>query len=199
MGRTATFETVEVVRAARSLFWREGFESASMSAIQQATGLNASSIYHAFGSKRGLFEAAISNYLDEVVRPGLAPLLAEHPSPHALADYLGSAARLLGEDSAEGEEQSLPDGCLLVNSACAGIGREEAVRDVIASYRAELVRAFGAGVAARFPEASAAERERLTETSVSALLAALVMSRIDRSAARSSLEAARTPLLAPAG
>lgn len=199
MGRTATFETVEVVRAARSLFWREGYESASMSAIQQATGLNASSIYHAFGSKRGLFEAAIANYLDEVVRPGLAPLLAEHPSPRALADYLGSAARLLGEDGAEGEEQSLPDGCLLVNSACAGIGREEAVRDVIASYRAELVRAFGAGVAARFPEASAAERGRLTETSVSALLAALVMSRIDRSAARSSLEAARTPLLAPAG
>jgi hypothetical protein len=31
MGRTATFETVEVVRAARSLFWREGYESASMS------------------------------------------------------------------------------------------------------------------------------------------------------------------------
>jgi AcrR family transcriptional regulator len=201
MGRTATFETVEVVRAARSLFWREGYESASMTAIQQATGLNASSIYHAFGSKRGLFEAAIANYLDEVVRPGLAPLLVDRPSPQALADYLGAAARLLGEedeDGAEDGESSLPDGCLLVNSACAGIAREEAVREVIASYRAELVRAFGAGVAARFPEASAAERERLTETSVSALIAALVMSRVDRSAARSSLDAARTPLLASA-
>ena len=84
-----------------------------------------------------------------------------------------------------------------MNTACAGIGREQAVREVIASYRAELLRAFGAGVAARFPSASAAERERLTETSVSALLAALVMSRIDPGAARSALDAARTPLLAP--
>ena len=196
MGRTATFEAAEVVRAARSLFWREGFESTSMSAIQQATGLNASSIYHAFGSKHGLFEAAIENYLDEVVRPGLAPLLADRPGPEALADYLGAAAALLGAPDGDGEA-ALPDGCLLVNTACAGIGREQAVREVIASYRAELLRAFGAGVAARFPGASAAERERLTETSVSALLAALVMSRIDPGAARSALDAARTPLLAP--
>lgn len=195
MGRAATFEAAEVVRAARSLFWREGFEGTSMSAIQRATGLNASSIYHAFGSKRGLFEVAIENYLDEVVRPGLAPLLADRPGPEALADYLGAAAALLGAPDGDGEA-ALPDGCLLVNTACAGIGREEAVREVIASYRAELLRAFGAGVAARFPSASAAERERLTETSVSALLAALVMSRIDPGAARSALDAARTPLLA---
>ncbi|PWH06399.1 TetR/AcrR family transcriptional regulator [Brachybacterium endophyticum] len=191
MGRTATFATADAVRSARSLFWAEGYENTSMSAIQQATGLNASSIYHAFGSKRGLFEAAIANYLEEVVRPGLAPLLATDPSPHALADYLGRAADLLGEP---GGSESLPDGCLLVNTACAGIAREESVREVITSYRAELVRAFGAGVAARFPEAPAAERERITETGVSALLAALVMSRVDPSAARSALDAAREPL-----
>jgi AcrR family transcriptional regulator len=191
MGRSATFETSDAVRAARALFWAEGYEATSMSAIQQATGLNASSIYHAFGSKRGLFDAAIANYLEEVVRPGLAPLLVADPAPSALAGYLARAAELLGEP---GGASRLPDGCLLVNTACAGIAREESVREVIASYRAELVRAFAAGVAARFPDASADERARLTETSVSALLAALVMARVDRDAARGALDAARAGL-----
>ena len=59
MGRPQTFETDEVVRAARGVFWRDGYESASLPDLEQATGLSRSSIYHAFGSKRGLFDAAV--------------------------------------------------------------------------------------------------------------------------------------------
>ncbi|HOZ57111.1 MAG TPA: helix-turn-helix domain-containing protein, partial [Nakamurella multipartita] len=69
MGRTKTFDPGEVVRAARAVFWTRGFESASLPELQEATGLSVSSIYHSFGSKRGLFDAAVASYLDEVARP----------------------------------------------------------------------------------------------------------------------------------
>ncbi|MDD0859753.1 TetR/AcrR family transcriptional regulator [Arthrobacter alpinus] len=42
--------------------------------LERATGLSRSSIYHAFGSKRGLFDAAVASYLSEIIRPRLQPL-----------------------------------------------------------------------------------------------------------------------------
>ena len=88
MGRPQTFETVEVVRAARAVFWHDGYESASLPDLEQATGLSRSSIYHAFGSKRGLFDAVVASYLDEVIRPRLRPLTVVQVEPGALAAYL---------------------------------------------------------------------------------------------------------------
>ena len=49
MGRTQTFDTNEVVRAARAVFWEHGYESAALPELEKATGLSRSSIYHAFG------------------------------------------------------------------------------------------------------------------------------------------------------
>ncbi len=53
MARTQGFDRDVVVRAARTLFWRAGFEGASVPALEEATGLSRSSIYNTFGSKRG--------------------------------------------------------------------------------------------------------------------------------------------------
>ena len=69
------------MRAARTVFWEHGFEAASLPALERATGLNRSSIYHGFGSKRGLFDAAVASYLDEVVRPRLRPLVQDDVAP----------------------------------------------------------------------------------------------------------------------
>ncbi|CAL8975949.1 hypothetical protein CELL_02183 [Cellulomonas sp. T2.31MG-18] len=144
MGRPRTFETAAAVRAARAVFWRDGYELASLPDLEAATGLSRSSIYHAFGSKRGLFDAAVSSYLDEVVRPRLRPLTAAQVGPGAMATYLTGLRAALAQPG------SLPStsGCLLINAAGAPVGRDDAVRDVIAGYRAELRSAFGRGVAA---------------------------------------------------
>jgi AcrR family transcriptional regulator len=77
MGRTRAFAEIDVVRAARGVFWNRGYEETSLPDLEAATGLNRSSIYHSFGSKRGLFDAAVESYLDDVVRPRLEPLRAE--------------------------------------------------------------------------------------------------------------------------
>lgn len=166
MGRPQTFETAAAVRAARAVFWRDGYELASLPDLEAATGLGRSSIYHAFGSKRGLFDAAVSSYLDEVVRPRLRPLTAAQVGPGAMATYLTGLRAALAQPG------SLPStsGCLLINAAGAPVGRDDAVRDVIAGYRAELRSAFGRGVAAHVAAhvpAQVADEQRGGSTGVS--------------------------------
>ncbi|MDN5901185.1 MAG: TetR/AcrR family transcriptional regulator [Brachybacterium sp.] len=190
MGRPAAFDREDVVRAARDVFWREGYEGASMTALQHATGLNASSLYHAFGAKRGLFDAAINDYLDQVVRPGLAPLRASEVAPEALPDYFRTAR----EHFADLSGRTVADGCLLVNAACSGLARDGGVAEVVRAYRAELHAAFTRGAAALRPRRMPADRERLVETCVSLLISALAMIRVDHSAALAALDTALSHL-----
>ncbi|NRD07366.1 TetR family transcriptional regulator [Rathayibacter agropyri] len=186
MGRTQGFETEQVVRAARAVFWENGFEEASLPALEAATGLGRSSLYHAFASKRGLFDAAVQSYLDEVVRPRLVPLVAASgASPSALEDYfIGLRAAL-----ADARNLSARSGCLLLNAAGAPIARDEAVRDVIADYRAELLRALRAGALARWPQAPDWASGQ-ADVLVSLVVAALVLARVDPAQSLATVDAA---------
>jgi len=192
MGRRAAFVREDAVGAARDVFWQEGYDGASMASLQTATGLNASSLYHAFGSKRGLFDAAVEDYLERVVRPGLARFHGERVAPDALAQYFDAARTLLADPTG----RVLPDGCLLVNTACSGLARDDGIAEVVGAYRAELRAAFLRGAAARAPHEPSAVHERLAETLVALLISALVMTRVDQDAALAALDAALSHLAA---
>lgn len=187
MGRTQTFDTAEAIRAARDVFWDKGFEGTSLPDLEAATGLSRSSLYHAFSSKRGLFDAAVQDYLDAIIRPRLRILITDPIPADAVQRYLGGLMQAI---------ETLPDdsprlGCLLVNSA-GFASHDEALRLVIDSYRAELGDAIERALSRRFTDAPAetlGQRARLlTSLSVSALLVA----RVNRSEAvailRSALE-----------
>ncbi|NQX06585.1 TetR/AcrR family transcriptional regulator [Rathayibacter sp. VKM Ac-2856] len=186
MGRTQSFDTDQVVRSARAVFWDRGFEEASLPELEAATGLGRSSLYHAFGSKRGLFDAAVQSYLDEIVRPRLAPLTREDVHPAGLGEYFAG----LRDALADPRTVSAQSGCLLLNAAGAPIARDDAVREVIAEYRAELQRAMLAGAAARWPEAPAEWWERQAGVLVSLLVTALVLARVDPAQSVATAESA---------
>lgn len=179
MGRTQAYDRGEVVRAARGVFWEQGFDGAPLPELERVTGLNRSSIYHAFGSKRGLFDAAVQSYLDEIVRPRLAPLTGSAVAPAAIEDYLR------GLRDALGRSRSLPgsSGCLLVNSAAAPIGRDDAVAQVVSDYRAELRAAFGRGVVARRPDLSAGDAATLADACTGLVISAFALVRVDTAGA----------------
>lgn len=179
MGRMQSYDRDDVVRAARSVFWEQGYEGAPLPELERVTGLNRSSIYHAFGSKRGLFDAAVESYLDEIIRPRLAPLIGEDVTPAALEEYLDGLRGALRQPS------SLPasSGCLLVNTAAAPIGRDEAVAQVIAGYRAELRAAFGRGVAARRPDLDGTEVAVLADACTGLVVSAFALARVDAAGA----------------
>lgn len=194
MGRPQSFDTDQVVRAARAVFWANGYEAAALPELEKATGLRRSSIYHAFGSKRGLFGAAVASYLDEVVRPRLAPLTADPVTTEALEEYLtGLRAALL-------RAGSLPasSGCLLVNSAGAPIGQDDEVARIVADYRAELRAALGNGVRARLPQLTEAEQDTLADACTGLVVAAFALVRVDPGQAAGSLDTARALISARA-
>lgn len=196
MGRTTGYDARALVRDARDLFWRKGFDAVSVSEMEQSTGVGRSSIYHAYGSMRGLFDAAVEDYLDAIVRPRLAPLSAAEVAPTAITDYLrGLAEAIATLDAIDGA----PHGCLLLTSAAAPIGTDDAVHAVIERYHLELSTALGRGVAARLPQADAATQERITRLCVAACVAAQSLARIDAKAACATLDAARESLDEPVG
>ncbi|MBM7830846.1 AcrR family transcriptional regulator [Agromyces cerinus] len=187
MGRQQMFDTAEVVRAARTVFWQHGYEDASIPDLEAATGLKRSSIYHAFDSKRGLFDAAVNSYLDEVVRPRLRPLTVPQVSPDAIVEYFtGLRAALERSDSFTAE-----NGCLLINAAGAPIAHDAAVRESVAAYRGELHTAIRSGIAARYPDRPADEVDRLAETCTALVVATFALTRVDADAALGSLDAAQ--------
>ncbi len=59
MGRTRSFDDAVVIRRCAHAFRITGYEGTSIDDLVQATGLHRGSLYKAFGSKRGLFVAAL--------------------------------------------------------------------------------------------------------------------------------------------
>lgn len=140
MARGKAFDMDEVIEAARDVFWVAGYEAAAMPELERATGLGRSSIYNAFGSKRGLFDAAVQSYLDQVVRPRLEAVSVAPQGAAGLSDYFTSLA-----DAVAGE----PDqrrGCLLLTSSTGRIGHDETVRTAMEAYRIEVTGVFAAAL-----------------------------------------------------
>lgn len=200
MGRHKGFEVAEVVRAARGVFWRDGYLQASVPDLERATGLARSSLYHAFGSKRGLFDAAVESYLTEIVRPRLAPLQAAVVAPTALVSHLERLRDALqhGGSAGDGDDRTGDGvGCLLLTAATGALDEDEAARQTLQRYRDELTAAIGRGVAALEPRLTPRQRAELTRLCASLVVAALTLARSDAAAAVGVVDAAlalvRTP------
>lgn len=65
MGRPRTFDEHEILRRAREPFWDHGYAATSVEQLTEATGLQRSSLYGAFGDKHGLFIGAFAQYCEE--------------------------------------------------------------------------------------------------------------------------------------
>ena len=186
MGRHPGFDTTQVVQAARDVFWDKGYDGTSVPDLEQATGLARSSLYHAFENKRGVFDAAVRDYLDTVVRPRLRAVTAEPGSPDGVVVYL----RGLAEALARRTEDAGRRGCLLIDSAAGLAARDDAQRAVVDAYRAELVDAFRHGLALRYPTLDGAEALRRARVLTSLSVTALVVARTSTADAVETLEAA---------
>lgn len=183
MGRPQAFDTTTAVQAARDLFWDQGFEATTLADLELATGLNRSSLYHAFGSKRGLFDAAAQDYLDTVIRPRLVGLTAAgltdarataESARTALVEYFDSLARAV----AALPSGSARSGCLLVNATAGLAAHDDAARAVVDGYRTELTAALRGALARAAPSRTTdqldADARVLTSLSVSAMVLARI-------------------------
>src|SRR5258706_15799806 len=61
-GRPRSFDRDTALERAMEVFWRFGFEGASLHDLTEAMGINPPSLYAAFGDKEGLFLEAVERY-----------------------------------------------------------------------------------------------------------------------------------------
>ncbi len=130
MARPRAFDEGIVLDKAMEVFWRVGYEGAAISDLSVAMGLNSPSIYAAFGSKRGLFDAVIKRYFDR--RESFVRAIAGAPTA------LAAAERMLfgGIDWLVSSEEPL--GCLLIQAGLStGKGNED-VPAALAEQRGHL-------------------------------------------------------------
>lgn len=64
-GRPPAFDRDKAIEAALELFLQKGYDGAGVAEFGEVIGINPPSLYKAFGSKHGLFEAAVQRYIAE--------------------------------------------------------------------------------------------------------------------------------------
>src|SRR6202162_4156030 len=64
MGRPRSFDTDRALDRALQVFWRKGYEGATLADLTKAVGVNRPSLYAAFGDKEALFRKALDRYLN---------------------------------------------------------------------------------------------------------------------------------------
>jgi AcrR family transcriptional regulator len=129
-GRPRSFDERAALEAALSVFWKHGYEGASLAELTAAMGINRPSLYAAFGNKEELFRRALDHYT-----AGAAALhdsaLRQPTARAAVEKLLRSAADALGDCKN-------PRGCLLVQSALVCGTAGESVKQELIARRASV-------------------------------------------------------------
>jgi AcrR family transcriptional regulator len=126
-GRPREFDIDEALDRALRVFWRRGYEGATLPDLTKAMGINRPSLYAAFGSKEGLFRKALDRYVEgpaAFVREAL-----DEPTARAVAERLLTGTIDLVTDRRN------PRGCLIVQGALACGETAESVRREVAARR----------------------------------------------------------------
>ena len=128
MGRPRSFCVDQAADRAMTVFWKKGYEGASLSDLTTAMGINAPSLYAAFGSKEGLFRAVLERYDER--RSGFMEKVLSAPDAFGVAkNYLEGIA----EFAADTNGGANPPGCLLAQS---GSCSDSAIPEEVARHRA---------------------------------------------------------------
>jgi AcrR family transcriptional regulator len=127
IGRPREFDVDKALDCALQVFWRRGYEGATLPDLTEAMGINRPSLYAAFGSKEELFRKALDRYVEgpaAFVRQAL-----NEPTARAVAE------RLLGGTIDLVTDRRNPRGCLIVQAALACGETAESVRREVAARR----------------------------------------------------------------
>jgi AcrR family transcriptional regulator len=129
MGRPREFDAETALDQAMEVFWRHGYEGATIAQLTEAMGINPPSLYACFGNKEGLLKAALDRYtklrgvwMDEVVAAPTAREVAE---------------RMLTGIADRQTDPANPPGCLLVQGGIACGTGSESVPFELAARRAQ--------------------------------------------------------------
>lgn len=134
MGRSKEFDREHVLHQAMLVFWKKGYEAASIPDLLNAMGLSRSSLYETFTDKETLYAEALKHY--KKIGQSKRELLAGAASAK-------EGIRLYFERHiAFAFDDNLPQGCLVTNAAIGLSSPDEPFRRAVRDSFEELERLF---------------------------------------------------------
>jgi AcrR family transcriptional regulator len=134
IGRPRGFDMDEALNRALDVFWRKGYEGASICDLTAAMGINPPSLYAAFGNKEALFRQALDRYA-ETKGAFVREALAAPKARDGIAALLHGTARHL-------TDKCNPPGCLLVQGIAGAGDHAQCIRDELNARRAATQKAM---------------------------------------------------------
>ena len=133
-GRPRAFDADRALDRALAVFWRNGYEGASLPALTKAMGINRPSMYAAFGNKAALFRKAVERY--DRGPAGYTRKALKEPTAREVVEALleGIVALLTRPQN--------PRGCLMVQGALACGENANRIRHELAMRRSAGVDAI---------------------------------------------------------
>jgi AcrR family transcriptional regulator len=128
MGRPREFDPDQALERALRVFWRSGYEGASMADLTEAMGITKPSLYAAFGNKEELFRKALDRYVDGP--GGYVQVALAKPTAREVVEHLLYQAA----DAVTDPEN--PPGCLAVQGALCCGEAAETIKQELMSRRA---------------------------------------------------------------
>jgi len=126
-GRPREFDHEEALDKALDVFWKRGYEGASLSELTEALGINRPSLYAAFGNKEELFRKALQRYMAGPVAYASAAL--QQPTARKVVEtFLADSALLL-------TNPKTPHGCMMVQGALSCGEGAQTISRLLADYR----------------------------------------------------------------
>jgi AcrR family transcriptional regulator len=127
IGRPREFDTEEALSAALKVFWKKGFDGASLTDLTEAMGITRPSLYCAFGNKEELFKKALDLYEREKL--AFIDTALSAPTAHEVV------RRMLTGCSTAYTDPDTP-GCMGVNSVLSNQGvASDAIRQELTNRR----------------------------------------------------------------
>lgn len=180
MARPRGYDRDAVIGAATEAFWSHGYEAAGLDVLEEATRLSRSSVYLAFGSKRGLFDEAMAEYRSTFIESVLGPVESQDATADDAAGFFVAIAALF-----RGELRSR--GCLLVNAIGELAGRDASMARQGAELYERYRRAFANALRGRARDQDVTgDRARVLAVSA---MGAWITSRVDPAAAAQACDA----------